>query len=164
MIIVSDTTPLRYLIEIDEVHILQKLFGRVIIPERVSEELKGKRTPQQVKDWVQSPPEWIDIRKVDSSGFVPRRSIQEGEREAIAPAVQLGADVLLCDDNAAIAEAQGIALPTLRIFNILERAAQNDLLDLPKAVEKILHTTFHAPPNDIINAMLERDKQRRLPP
>ena len=32
MIIVSDTTPLRYLIEIDEIYVLEKLFGEVIIP------------------------------------------------------------------------------------------------------------------------------------
>ncbi len=34
MIIVSDTTPLRYLIEIDEIYVLEKLFGEVIVPER----------------------------------------------------------------------------------------------------------------------------------
>jgi len=34
MIIVSDTTPLRYLIETDEIHVLEKLFGEVIIPHK----------------------------------------------------------------------------------------------------------------------------------
>jgi len=53
MIIVSDTTPLRYLIEIDEIYVLEKLFGEVIIPEKVAEELQRPKTPQQVKDWMQ---------------------------------------------------------------------------------------------------------------
>jgi len=35
MIIISDTTPLRYLIEIEAAHILPKLFGKVIIPEKI---------------------------------------------------------------------------------------------------------------------------------
>lgn len=34
MITVSDTTPLRYLIEIEEAHILEILFGKVVIPEK----------------------------------------------------------------------------------------------------------------------------------
>jgi predicted nucleic acid-binding protein len=46
MIVVSNTTPLRYLIEINEVHILEKLFGRVIISEKVRDELQGKKTPR----------------------------------------------------------------------------------------------------------------------
>jgi predicted nucleic acid-binding protein len=30
MIIVSDTTPIRYLIEIEEIYVLEKLFGELI--------------------------------------------------------------------------------------------------------------------------------------
>jgi predicted nucleic acid-binding protein len=39
MIIISDTTPFRYLIEIEAVEILEKLFECVIIPETVFAEL-----------------------------------------------------------------------------------------------------------------------------
>lgn len=39
MIIVSDTTPLHYLILIDEVNLLPKLFGEIIIPVTVLNEL-----------------------------------------------------------------------------------------------------------------------------
>ena len=56
MIIVSDTTPFRYLIEIEAIEILRDLFGLVIIPQAVAEELQQSRTPQKVKDWIQSPP------------------------------------------------------------------------------------------------------------
>lgn len=39
-IIVSDTSPIRYLVLIGEVEILQKLYGRVLIPEAVRSELQ----------------------------------------------------------------------------------------------------------------------------
>lgn len=52
-VIISDTTPLRYLIEIEAVHILESLFGRVIIPEKVAEELQRPKTPQKVKGRIQ---------------------------------------------------------------------------------------------------------------
>ena len=56
MIIISDTTPLRYLIEIGEVGVLPSLFGNVVIPQAVFGELQGSRTPLQVKEWMQSVP------------------------------------------------------------------------------------------------------------
>jgi len=47
-IIIADTTPLRYLIEIEEVHVLERLFGKIIIPEKVAEELQRPQAPQAV--------------------------------------------------------------------------------------------------------------------
>lgn len=65
MIIVSDTTPLRYLIEIEEVHVLEKLFGTVIIPKKVAEELQDPKTPRQVTEWIQASHQWLEIRKAE---------------------------------------------------------------------------------------------------
>jgi len=73
MIIVSDTTPLRYLIEIEEIYVLEKLFGEVIIPEKVAEELQRPKTPQQVKNWVQSRPAWLKVRKAVFHFMFPQR-------------------------------------------------------------------------------------------
>jgi predicted nucleic acid-binding protein len=62
MIIVSDTTPINYLVLIGEIEILQKLAGQVIIPQAVYHELQDPHTPRQVKDWIASAPAWIEIR------------------------------------------------------------------------------------------------------
>ncbi len=45
MIIVSDTSPLNYLVLIGCVDVLERLFGRVIIPEAVLNELRHEKTP-----------------------------------------------------------------------------------------------------------------------
>ena len=162
MIIVSDTTPLRYLIEIEEAHILEIFYGKIIIPPRVFTELQGQNTPQKVMQWIQKSPAWIEVRQADISLFTPQRHIQQGEHEAIALAIELSADALLSDDGDAIKEAQRLNLPTVRLFNILESAAENELLDLPSAITKIRQTTFRLPPLAIIDAMLERDRLRKL--
>ena len=47
-VIVSDTTPLNYLILIDAVEILPRLYGRVLIPPAVREELNQSSTPKRV--------------------------------------------------------------------------------------------------------------------
>jgi predicted nucleic acid-binding protein len=44
MIVVADTTPINYLILIEEIDVLTKLYGRVIIPHVVREELLRPRT------------------------------------------------------------------------------------------------------------------------
>lgn len=162
MIIVSDTTPLRYLIEIEEAPILEHLYGKIVIPQRVFSELQGQHTPPKVVQWIQQAPAWIEVRQADLSLFTPQRHIQLGVHEAIALAVELHADALLSDDGAAIKEAQRLNLPTIRLFTILESAAELVLLDLSAAIAKMWQTTFRLPPRAIIDAMLERDRLRKL--
>jgi predicted nucleic acid-binding protein len=48
MIVVADTSPINYLILIQEVDILPKMYGRVVIPQTVREELVRASAPQLV--------------------------------------------------------------------------------------------------------------------
>jgi predicted nucleic acid-binding protein len=161
MIIVSDTTPLRYLVEIEKAHILESLFGEIIIPQKVFSELQGQRTPQKVKDWIQAHPAWIEVRQADTSHFAPQKKIGDGEREAFALALELKADAVLPDDKDALTEAKRLNLQTLATFTILERAATEELLDLAQTVDEMRKTSFRLPSEKIIEAMIERDRQRK---
>ena len=49
MIVVADTTPINYLILIGETEVLPKLYGRVVIPPAVHEELTNSRAPASVR-------------------------------------------------------------------------------------------------------------------
>jgi predicted nucleic acid-binding protein len=49
MIVIADTTPLNYLILIGHADVLPALYGRVLIPEAVAQELHGSGTPDVVK-------------------------------------------------------------------------------------------------------------------
>lgn len=99
MIVVSDTSPLNYLVLIGQVEVLPKLFGRVVIPSAVSTEMQRTRTPDAVRGWIANPPVWLDILtplKLDDT-------IQSGtgEVEAISLALELRSELLLMDDRAA---------------------------------------------------------------
>ena len=61
MPLVADTTALRYLIEIEAVHLLPAMFAHVIIPPEVAAELQRPKTPAQVRAWMASPPPWLII-------------------------------------------------------------------------------------------------------
>ena len=52
MIVVADTSPLNYLVLIDEVDLLPALFGEVLIPQAVFQELKHPKTPAKVQQWI----------------------------------------------------------------------------------------------------------------
>ena len=146
MIIVSDTTPFRYLIEIDAVDILATLFGQIIIPEAVAGELQHPKTPQKVKNWIQSPPSWLEIRHADLSYFTPLEPIDVGETEAIALALELKADAILIDETDGKEEALRVGLVVLRTLAILENAAIQELIDLPSVIALLRQATFRATP------------------
>jgi predicted nucleic acid-binding protein len=161
MTIISDTTPLRYLIEIEKAYILESLFGRVIIPQAVFNDLQRPKTPQPVKEWIVNHPAWLEVRQADLSLYTPQKRIGAGECEAFALALELQADAVLLDDKGAMVEAKRLGLITIRTFDILERAAKENLLDLPETIEWIKRTSFRLPPAKIINEILERDQLRK---
>lgn len=63
MHVIADSSPLRYLVLIDSQAILPALFGRVMIPPAVVEELQRPRTPVPVRVWMAAPPDWIDVQQ-----------------------------------------------------------------------------------------------------
>jgi predicted nucleic acid-binding protein len=50
MIIVSDTSPINYLILIGQIDLLPALFKQIVIPEAVYDELSDSAAPQLVQD------------------------------------------------------------------------------------------------------------------
>jgi predicted nucleic acid-binding protein len=161
MIVISDTSPINYLILTGEIDILEKLFRRIIVPQAVFNELQHAKTPQQVKDWIANPPSWLEVKQADASLFTPSKRIGDGEREAIALAIELKADAILIDDRDGTQEARRQSLIAVGTVNLLERAAEKGLLDLREILDRLSQTSFRLPPSEIIDAMLERDRERK---
>jgi predicted nucleic acid-binding protein len=49
VIVVADTSPLNYLILIDQADLLPSLFGEVLLPHAVHRELQHPKTPERVR-------------------------------------------------------------------------------------------------------------------
>src|SRR4051794_11278540 len=103
MVIVSDTTPLNYLIQLELVELLHRRFGEVVIPAAVRNELTHPKAPPSVHDWVMRLPAWVDVR--ESPWKIEHPDLGAGESEAIALAVDIRATLVLLDDKAARDEA-----------------------------------------------------------
>ena len=155
MVVVTDTSPINYLILTGYVDVLPGLHGEVVIPQAVARELRHPRTPDLVRQWIAAPPAWCSIQRPQGSDDPGLADLGDGEREAILLCQALGADALLTDDTEAydVARVKGIAV--IRTLALLERAALQGLLDLPTAIARLQATTFYAPAH-VIHAMLAR--------
>ena len=161
MIVIADSGPLRYLVVIEQVHLLPQLYGRIVIPPGVVHELTQAATPQSVRLWMKQLPEWVKV-------ISPQEPLPEfpallgtGEREAIALALELTADVLLADDEAARIEARRRSIPVQGTLGVLDVAAEHSLLaDLPSVLQRLRNTNFRAS-QKLFDSLMERDALRK---
>ena len=61
MITVADTSPICYLLLIGEIELLPTLFGEVVIPNAVAEELHHPLAPAVLREWLELPPAWLQV-------------------------------------------------------------------------------------------------------
>ena len=130
---------------IGEIECLQKLFGEVVVPQAVLDELEQTGTPKAVKDWVGSRPNWLKIQNAET--IDETITLGAGEREAISLAVELRADLVLIDDRKARRAAIERGLTIAGTINILESASKRGFVDLSEAFQKLEQTNFRIAPN-----------------
>jgi predicted nucleic acid-binding protein len=61
MVVIADTSPVNYLVLIAAIEILPKLYGGVIVPQPVLEELRHLDAPKPVVEWANDLPEWVEV-------------------------------------------------------------------------------------------------------
>ena len=156
MIVVSDTSPLNYLILIGEENILTKLFGSIVIPQAVSDELLDAGASSQVREWSQNLPDWVKVRHAILTPTASLDLLDRGEREAILLAQELSADLLLVDDKQARQAAVNLGIAITGTVGIVDKAARAGLIDLKIGVEKLQKTNFFIS-DDLLNLLLENE-------
>jgi predicted nucleic acid-binding protein len=165
MLVVADTSPINYLILINQDTVLPVLYERVVIPPAVRGELQHPRTPTVVRTWVAHPPAWFAVRqpqqRLEAEQF-PK--LGSGERETIALACELQAPLLLMDDPDGREEAARRGLRTTGTLGILEQGAMRGLLDLPSVLTQLLTTTTFRARAALIQDLLTRDAARKSRP
>lgn len=157
IIVVADTSPINYLVQIGAVDVLAHFFEQIIIPTAVERELLNPAAPAAVRQWISQPPKWISIR---SALHVLPLDLDPGESEAIALAKELGAFAVLLDDGEARQAAKKEGLQVTGTIGILERAAAENLLNLPSTFQKLRATNYHASA-ELLQAALDRDAARK---
>ncbi|MCX6975841.1 MAG: DUF3368 domain-containing protein [Verrucomicrobia bacterium] len=162
-VVIADTGPLHYLVLIGHVEILPALFERVFIPSAVRNELAHVETPLTVRQWISHAPQWLNIHSAVHADFIDEGwfNLDPGEKEAIALADSLGAELVLMDDRAGFRVAIRRGFAVTGTLGILAMAARANLLNLGEAFDKLKATNFRYPPK-LLEEMLEEDRRRKL--
>ena len=93
MKVVSNASPLRYLIFIKHADLLRELFGEILIPTAVRVELTDAGTPETVRQWMRSTPAWLKIMLVSAVSDHLLSRLHRGEQDAILLGVQVGSNM-----------------------------------------------------------------------
>jgi predicted nucleic acid-binding protein len=157
-LIVADTGPLRYLVLIGHVAVLPRLFGTIIVPVTVAGELRHPHTPEVVRAWATTPPQWLSMHD-DPPQLAALRGLDPGERAAIALAGTLGAGLLM-DDRAGVAAARERGFRVTGTIGVLLDAAAEELLDLQVALGALRATNFRYP-TALFDTLLREHQERR---
>jgi predicted nucleic acid-binding protein len=160
MLVVSDTTLLRYLITIEHQFVLRRLFERILVPQAVQEELQHPRTPLAVRSWMTAPPAWLEVCPSQQTAENELLRLGAGEREAILLAQARHADLILMDDWAGRQAAEARSLNVIGTLRVLEYAAERGLLDLPSVLTQLQHANFYMS-SDLVQELIARDAARQ---
>jgi predicted nucleic acid-binding protein len=140
MIVVSDTTPLISLLKIDRLDLLEKLFGQVIIPQTVFDELtedvRFKAEAEQIirNDYIKVKP----VINLESVSILKRATgLDQGESEAIVLTDELKADILLMDEVKGRTVSKQIGLKIMGTIGILIAAYEDNVINDNEARECI---------------------------
>ncbi len=118
--IVSNASPVIALEQIGQLHLLQQLFDRVIVPPAVAREV----SPTVML------PAWIEQQSLRQpiGPQILSASLGAGESEAISLALELQARLVILDDRPARRLAQALHLPVIVKLGILLAAKRRNVL------------------------------------
>ncbi len=156
MIVVADTSPLNYFVQIGCESVLSSLYQRVLIPPSVLDELGHAGAPKIVGEWLLDLPRWIEVRRTAAPPDAALADLDPGEREAIQLAQEQRADLLLIDERLGRLVAKRRGLATTGTLGVLLAAAQKGLLDAAATFQQLAtKTNFRCSP-ELQNTFLQR--------
>ena len=140
-LVVSDSSPLIALSQIQQLRLLHDLFGEVVVPDAVANEVKpGLPLPAYIVTRPLAMRVPLDITLL-------HHKLGAGETEAIILASQDGADWLLVDEKPARGIAQALGLRVAGTLGLLVRAKEKGLLPAVRPhVEALMRAGFRATP------------------
>lgn len=127
-VVVSNTSPVRALAHLGLLELLPHLFGQVLIPPAVAAELRGPPAGRLTVDVGQLPFLQIQAPQYQARVGQFRQSLDPGESEALALALEVQAPAILMDEVAGRATAMQVGLQPIGVLGILLRAKQRSLV------------------------------------
>ncbi|MBE9112328.1 DUF3368 domain-containing protein [Nodosilinea sp. LEGE 07298] len=165
MIIVSDTSPINNLAAINHLHLLNQLYGTVLIPEAVYRELTDPNFPVAGATEVQIF-DWIQTRAVSDRTLVEalNNKLDIGKAEAIVLAVEMQADQVLIDERRGRLVASRLNLRYTGIVGLLVEAKSRGLIvEVKPLLDALINEAGFWVAEPLYNSVLQLVNEIELP-
>lgn len=134
--VITDTSPIQYLYQINQLNLLPILYGQVKIPQAVADELAQGRAqgiPLPAPDSLS----WLTLYSVPSTVLVLEiPNLGAGEREALSLATTIPDSLVILDDALARTYAQQLNVRITGTLGVLLKAKQTGYVN---AIAPILY-------------------------
>lgn len=127
--VIVNSTPIIALAKAGKLDVLKAMYGQVIIPEAVFNEVTAK--DDSAKAMLLKNNDWIKVKSIKNTAekIMFRARLHDGEVEVMILARELDADLVVIDDYAARKTAEYIGLTLTGTIGILIKAKQNGYID-----------------------------------
>lgn len=145
MQVVCNSSVLIALSRIGFLWVIEKLFGKLIIPEAVYFDVVVKGSGKVGAEEVASA-DWIHIKKVKKTIDLEKISsfLHQGESEAILLAEEIEADIIILDDNLARETAKTKGLNVIGTIAVLHHAKEKGFIPKIKPIlDSLIKSGFY---------------------
>ncbi len=128
---------MNYLVQLEAVDLLPALFGRVLVPRAVIDELTHKNSRPVLRAWSVAPPAWLEVVDHIDSDPLLADLLGAGERDAISLASQMHADLVLIDEAAGRRVAMARNLAVAGTVAVLLRGSLRHSIDFAASLKRL---------------------------
>lgn len=143
MPVVSNTSPILNLAIVNQLELLHRQFGKVLIPIAVLDELKvDEERPgfQAIREAISSGRIQVQETSNEPLSQLLKQTLDRGEAEAIALAIDLNADWILLDEREGRKVAKSLGLKVTGVLGILLRAKQlGEIESLQPVIDELIN-------------------------
>ena len=165
-VVIADASPINYLILIDCIDVLRRLYGIIVIPPEVLSELTAEGAPEVVRSWMEERPDWIEVESAPE-GMPIYAVLDAGEAAAIRLALAEPGSLFrsefdepdclfLIDETEGRSVASRLRIPNTGTLGVLLEAARNGFVDLRLALDDLQRTNFRVRQSLIAQILADR--------
>ena len=143
--IIVNSTPIIALSAIDKITLLKELYGTIVIPSAVSNEINVKSN-SKAKNQLDMHSDWIHIKMIKNveQKITFKTQLHEGEVEVIILGQELNAKTLIIDDYLAREYAKYLGFNVVGTVGVLLSSKAKGLIDTVKPfVDKMIKNGFY---------------------
>ena len=136
--VIVNSTPIIALAKAGKLDVLKAMYGQVIIPEAVFNEVTAK--DDSARAMLLKNNDWIKVKSIKNTPekIMFRARLHDGEVEVMILARELDADLVVIDDYAARKTAEYIGLNLTGTIGTLIKAKQNGYIDAVMPIVQIM--------------------------